>query len=315
MVGNTLERKRIIEDALENRELWLTIIESALASVIILSALVGNIVLCLSIYRFRSLRKIQNYYVVALAISDFLLNILCALLGLVVLFLGRWPFGDTICQIQGALTYFFACFSLLNVTLIALNRYVKMVRSADIYQKIYTKNNVLLSIAVSAFFSGIFIIPFAIQRFSFHPGQLACFPCKSEDKSKQALILSPYAALIAVTYPFMAFCYYKVFRKVRAHFNQVAASTLPGHAMKLFSEEVKITKILFAILIAFVICWTPVFAIEFLDTLQGEYRLDRHVYFILPLAGVTSSAVNPVIYGLTQKRFRVAYKKVLTCQT
>lgn len=252
---------------------------------------------------------------VALAASDFLLNLLCALLGLVVLFLGRWPFGDAVCQIEGALTYFFAYFSLLDVTLIALNRYVKMVRSAEIYQKIYTKNNVLLSIAVSAVFSGIFVIPFAIQRFLFHPGQLACFPCKSEDKNKQALILSPYSIIIAVTYPLMAFCYYKVFLKVRAHFAQVADSTLQGHVMKLFSEEVKITKILFALLIAFVICWTPIFAVEFLDTLQGEYRLHRQVYFILPFAGVTSSAVNPVIYGLTQKRFRVAYKKVLTCET
>lgn len=148
-MAGTLERKRIIEDALENRELWLVIIESTLASAIILSALIGNIVLCLSIYRFRSLRKIQNYYVVALAASDFLLNLLCAPLGLVALFLERWPFGDAECQIEGALAYFFVCFSLLNVTLIALNRYVKMVRSADIYQRIYTKNNVLLSIAVS----------------------------------------------------------------------------------------------------------------------------------------------------------------------
>ena len=314
-MAGTLERKRIIEDALENRELWLVIIESTLGSAIILSALIGNIVLCLSIYRFRSLRKIQNYYVVALAASDFLLNLLCAPLGLVVLFLERWPFGDAVCQIEGALAYFFVCFSLLNVTLIALNRYVKMVRSADIYQRIYTKNNVLLSIAVSAVFSGIFVIPFAIQRFSFHPGQLACFPCKSKDKDKQAIILSRYSVLIAVTYLLMAFCYYKVFRKVRAHFGRVADSTLQAHAMKLFSEEVKRTKILFAILIAFVICWTPIFAIEFLDTLQGEYRLHRQVYLILPFAGATSSAVNPVIYGLTQKRFRVAYKKVLTCKT
>lgn len=48
-MAGTLERKRIIEGALENRELWLVIIESTLASAIILSALIGNIVLCLSI--------------------------------------------------------------------------------------------------------------------------------------------------------------------------------------------------------------------------------------------------------------------------
>ena len=112
----------------------------------------------------------------------------------------------------------------------------------------------------------------------------------------------------------MAFCYYKVFRKVHSHFAQIAASSLNEDKAKSFAEDVKITKILFAVLIAFVICWTPAFTIEFLDTIQGEYNLPRQVYLILPFTGAANCAINPLIYGVMQKRFRDAYKKILTCK-
>lgn len=141
-----------------------------------------------------------------------------------------------------------------------------------------------------------------------------CFVCKSLNKKEQVLLLAPYSVLIAMTYPVMAFCYFKVFRKVHSHFTQIAASNLHEDNAKSFAEEVQITKILFAVLIAFVVCWSPAFTIEFLDTLQGEYSLPRQIYLIMPFTGAASSAINPVIYGVMQKRFREAYKKILTCK-
>lgn len=134
------ERKKGMDDALKNREAWSVILESTSALVIVVLALVGNIFLCLAIYRFRTRRKIEHYYIFALTVSDFLLALLCVVIAFVVTIIGHWLFGETVCQIQGALIYFSACFSLLNLmSLIALNRYFKIVKSASTYQKIYTR--------------------------------------------------------------------------------------------------------------------------------------------------------------------------------
>ena len=310
---DTVERRRKLEEALQNRDTRLIVVEITGGSVIAIAALLGNILLCLAILKVRALRKIQNYYIVALAMSDFLLTLLGVSFSLTAATLGRWPFDDTICQIQGTLAYFFTCFSLLNITLIALHRYVKMVRSVSLYQKIYSKKNVLLSIGVCGIFCGVFTIPFVLQKFCFHPGILICFPCKSEDAKEQALLFGSYAVVISMSFPVIIFCYYKVFRKVRAHFAQIADSTLHEDALKSFAEEVKITKILFAVMIAFLLCWSPVATIESLDTLGGGYILQRQVYLIATFAGAANLAINPVIYGLMQKQFRDAYKKVLKC--
>ena len=312
-MNKTLERRKNIEEALKNREAWVIAVELSGTSVVVAVSLVGNMLLCAAIYRSHALRTIQNYYIVALAIVGLLFTLLCVPLSFVAAILGRWPFCDTICQIQGSLIYYLASFLLLNMTLIALNRYVKMVRSVNIYQRMYTKNNVLLSIAACGVFSGVFIIPYVWQKFCFHPGILACFACKGEDAKEQALLLGPYSVIITVIYPVMIFCYYKVFRKIRAHFAQIADSTLHEDIQKSIAEEIKITKLLFAVVITFLICWTPAFTIEFLDILQGGYTLQRQVYLILTFTASANAAINPMIYGLTQKRFRQAYKKLLTC--
>ena len=238
-MAEALQRKRNLEESLWNRETWLIVVEPSVVAAIITAALIGSIVLCLAMFKFHSLcNKTQNYHIIALAASDLLFTLLCVTLVMAVVILGRWPFGETICQIQGSLTYFYSSFSLLNMTLIALNRYVKMVRPANIYQKIYTKNNVLLSIAAVGIFSGVFIIPFFAQQFCFHPGVLTCLVCKNETTKERALLLSSYLVLITITHPVMVFCYCKVFHKVRTHFAQIADSTLHMDTMRSYKSSI-----------------------------------------------------------------------------
>ena len=307
------ETERNLEEDLKNRETWLIILHLATASIVTVAGLLGNIILCFAIYKVRAHRKIQNYYVLALSISDLLLILLSFPPTLIALFFGRWPFGDTICQIQGNATFLFVSFSLLNLSLIAINRYVKMVRSVNTYQKMYTKNNVLLSIGASGIFSAVFTFLFNMSKFCFHPGLVTCFPCKSNDTKQQALLLGWYSALFPITFPVMIFCYYKVFRKVRAHFAQIADSTLNQDALKSFAEEVKITKTLFAVLITFLICWTPSFTIVILETLPQDRSIGNEVFNIATFTTALQAVLNPVIYGLMQKQFRDAYKEILTC--
>ena len=159
----------------------------------------------------------------------------------------------------------------------------------------------------------MFIAPFVSEKFCFNPGTIVCFACESEDTKGQVLVIGFHFVLFAMTYPVIIFCYYKVFRKVRTHFAQIADAGFHDDSAKSFAEEVKITKILFAVLVAFLICWTPAFTIEILDTLKGKYTLQRQVYLIFSFSAMANGAINPVIYVWMQKGFRDAYKNILTC--
>lgn len=78
-------------------------------------------------------------------------------------------------------------------------------------------------------------------------------------------------------------------------------------------EEVNITKTLFAMVLGFTICWVPVFVIEFTDSATGNHSLPRRVYLLNVFLVSISSAINPVIYGVLNRTFRLEYYRMWPC--
>ena len=302
---------------LKEREQWLVGIESTVYFAVILTALLGNILLILTIYKTNTTRSRQNFYLVSLAATDILHAVVCMPLTLVVFIQGTWPFGEFICQLQGSLISISSVVSLLTLGTIAINRYVKIVRSASLYQKIFSKRNILISIAVTWITATFFVFCAFILRktvFHFHPGKCLCW-LQINLKDKVGLYSQIlYSVNVSITFSAIMFSYCKVFRKIRAHFAQVANSSIHDDRSVAFAEEAKITSILFVTILAFLICWFPSFIIDFYEVVGGYYTLPRQVYFLNIFTYSSSSAVNPLIYGLMKREFRESYKKVLCCR-
>ena len=307
--------------SLKVREHWLVAIESAAYIAIILTALLGNTLVILAVYKTRALRRNpQNYYLISLATTDILNALVCMPITLVVLIKGRWPFGDLACQFQGSMITISAMVSLLTLGIIAINRYVKIVRSADVYQKIFSTRNVLKSIAIPWICTTVLVFGgFFIRKtvFHFHPGKCLCFSKINFKDNLGIYSAITYNILLTFSVPPIVFSYYHIFKKIRAHFAQVAQGGNLSHrdeSLVTFNEEVKITAMLFTTILAFFFCWTPSFIIDFYEIFGGYYTLPRQVYMLNIFTYVSSSAVNPMIYGLMKREFKEAYKKVLCCR-
>lgn len=78
-------------------------------------------------------------------------------------------------------------------------------------------------------------------------------------------------------------------------------------ATKLSAIEIKITKTIFALIVAFAVCWIPCFTIDLVDT-QLSGWLDRKLYLTYTILAYSSSAVNPLIYGGMVSSFRRKHK-------
>ena len=76
-------------------------------------------------------------------------------------------------------------------------------------------------------------------------------------------------------------------------------------------EDIKVTKILFATVVGFILCWTPVLVIDIVDAFLGsEWELTRGTYYMYTIFGITSSAINPIIYGVMNRSYRRAYLRL-----
>jgi melatonin receptor type 1A len=74
------------------------------------------------------------------------------------------------------------------------------------------------------------------------------------------------------------------------------------------------THTLFAIVIVFIVCWTPVLIIDIIDTIDGKWSLPRAVYASYTFLATISNAINPVIYGLMNPTLRGGYLDLLLCR-
>ena len=85
---------------LESRSTAIKVVEAGAMMALNITSLLGNILVCLSVYRNNRLRTTTNLYIIALAVTDLIAATLVMPPATGVLITGRWPFGETACQIH-----------------------------------------------------------------------------------------------------------------------------------------------------------------------------------------------------------------------
>ena len=109
-------------------------------------------------------------------------------------------------------------------------------------------------------------------------------------------------------------CYFNVFLAVCRHNSTMVPCLLarrrnPNPSTSL--AEIRVTRLLFAVLVGFLLCWTPVLVIGAL----GHALVPLPLFTGLAYTGLalTSSVTNPFIYGVMNRAFRKEFLKILRC--
>lgn len=137
VLQNTTIHNRTNVTTIENShpdwvDLFLLIVKGCIFSIIIISAVLGNALVIISVHRHRKLRVITNYYVVSLAMADMLVA-LCAMTfnASVELTNGKWLFGYFMCDVYNSLDVYFSTASILHLCCISVDRYYAIVRPLE----------------------------------------------------------------------------------------------------------------------------------------------------------------------------------------
>lgn len=305
---------------MSNRSTLSVIVESFLFIVINSTAIVGNVFVIVAISRNPGLRKITNWYILSLAISDLFVAVVCLPLTLGASIKGQWMYSDVMCQIQGHVIQVWACFSLTIVALTAINRYYRVVRPV-LYRKIFTKRFTMI-ITVSSLAASVLMavgMMFIMRsRFQFGP-HFFCTPNFTDRRMKRTVALPIFLAFIIISLFVVIFCYFKVYRVVRRHVilvrpNLMAETFKQRNENKLACrvEEVNATKMVFAIVAVYCLLWIPVSIIGTLYVC--DIVLPRWTHLMYDYLLFLTTASNPLIFGLMNKAFRNEYVRILKCK-
>ncbi|KAK2143672.1 hypothetical protein LSH36_822g00012 [Paralvinella palmiformis] len=131
---------------------------SVLTSICICATIVGNILVIMSVFTYRPLRGVQNFFIVSLAVADLAVAILVLPFNVADFVIGRWVFGAIFCNMWLTFDILTCTASILNLCAIAIDRYYAIHDPIRYAQK-RTLKRVLVSIALVWIVSAVISIP------------------------------------------------------------------------------------------------------------------------------------------------------------
>ncbi|KAJ8025482.1 Octopamine receptor [Holothuria leucospilota] len=121
-----------------------TVIIALTFSIVLLTSIFGNILVCVAVATEDRLRKVGNYFLVSLAMADLLVSILVMSFAAVNDLLGHWVFNRNFCTIWISFDIMFSTASILNICAISVDRYMHIKLPFKYYTWMNTKTVVAM---------------------------------------------------------------------------------------------------------------------------------------------------------------------------
>lgn len=288
------------------------------AVVICLVSIFGNFLVVFVVNKDSRLKSITNIFIHNLAWTDICMAALHMPFWIISLWTGRWIFSVQLCGWAAAMQFSFGIASILNMGVIAVNRYLKVVKP-NIYRKFFGNKRIarVYCLVVWLFSMLLSTTPlYGWGKMAFHPGFAVCSLVWEIQHISYVIVI---VGIVVNGVTFVIFyCYYKIYRAVKASSanlsSHAAQNNMPNSGLNNMSQttDIKLMKATFTVVCVFVMCWSPVSLVVFYETIfDGPPRLVNTVVVFLMFC---SSGANPVIYGVMNPQFKRAFAKVLKCK-
>uniref|UniRef100_A0A2R9C696 Alpha-1B adrenergic receptor n=1 Tax=Pan paniscus TaxID=9597 RepID=A0A2R9C696_PANPA len=293
----------------------------------ILFAIVGNILVILSVACNRHLRTPTNYFIVNLAMADLLLSFTVLPFSAALEVLGYWVLGRIFCDIWAAVDVLCCTASILSLCAISIDRYIG-VRYSLQYPTLVTRRKAILALlSVWVLSTVISIGPLLGWK---EPAPNDDKECGVTEEPFYALFSSLGSFYIPLAVILVMYCRVYIVAKrttknleagvmkemsnskeltLRIHSKNFHEDTLSstkakGHnprssiAVKLFkfSREKKAAKTLGIVVGMFILCWLPFFIALPLGSLFSTLKPPDAVFKVVFWLGYFNSCLNPIIY-------------------
>lgn len=129
-----------------------------ITGLVILTTVIGNVLVILSVFNYRPLRIAQNFFIVSLAVADLTVALLVLPFNIAYYLMGKWVFGIYVCKMWLTSDVLCCTASILNLCAIALDRYWAITDPIN-YARKRTVKRVTLMITITWVLSAIISSP------------------------------------------------------------------------------------------------------------------------------------------------------------
>ena len=262
-------------------------------------SIVGNATVISLVLTTKRLRNRAQLFLVTLAISNFLYGLTLSLqLYAIVVQSDTVPFPGWLCSLDGFIIVGAFSGSTLSLMALALDRYVRVCRS-DKYDLLFSRSMIIVHVIILTFIScAAGVIPMRPGKGYVYDQRI--FTCMFD--SRLDILAYSVTAVMDAFLPsgVICYCYWKIYYLVKASSQRV-------HGSRQMKAASAMAKTCFVSISLFMIFWTPFGAVAtsgLFIYVPGAYATATGQLLC------TSSAINPILYGVFNGNFREEYKRL-----
>lgn len=293
-----------------------TEVQIALYTIVGTKSFLCNSIIFLVIGTNKKMRTKSNLMLLSLATTDWLTILIGIPIHLVNLAKGGNQTHESYCDLSGFLILIPFLVSNFNLTLIAVHRYVLVVRNTD-YRRLFTQRNTYLLIAAVWAIGITLSLPPLLGWGSF---AYDCNRAHCMVDWKRSLSYLVFLQVLAYPAPMciMCFCYYKIMNHSYASTNRLAVAAAAAVSSETNRRmvakkrrEVRLSIMLLLVVLCFFILYLPYAILIVYEGIAGG--IPSHAFsFIAMLCAYSNSMVDFWIYAAMSTKFRQALKKLLS---
>ncbi|XP_054467757.1 opsin 4xb [Anoplopoma fimbria] len=280
----------------------------------------GNALVMFAVYSNKKLRNLPNYFIMNLAVSDFLMAFTQSPIFFINCLYKEWAFGEMGCKMYAFCGALFGIASMINLLAISIDRYLVITKPL---QTIHwgSKRRTTLAILMVWLYSLAWSLAPLVGWSSYIPEGLmtSCtwdYVTYTLANRSYTMMLCCFVffiplGIIFYCYFFMFLAVRKTSREVERLGTQVRKSTLIKQ--KSMRSEWKLAKIAFVVIVVYVLSWSPYACVTLISWAGHADILSPYSKAVPAIIAKASAIYNPFIYAIIHNKYRMTLAEKFTC--
>lgn len=288
-------------------------VEVTLTTLVCLASTLGNLLVVYVINKDIRLKSVIIIFIQNLALTDISMATLHMLFWVVSVYTGTWNFSESWCEVSASIQFTLGMASILNMGLIALNRYIRVVKPA-LYSKLFASDRTTRFYCLLVWLIAMLLATpplYGWGKMAYHSKFFVCTFNWQVKYISYAILTAGGVVNGGTTSIF--YCYYKIYKTVKISTQNMNARE-EEHGVSTSNSrptDMKLLKTSFTVVCVFLMTWGPVSIVVIIES--AGCLIPREFCIVVIYLMFSSSLANSIIYGIMNPQFKLAFKKAVSC--
>ncbi|KAM6269437.1 melanopsin-like isoform 1-T3 [Porphyrio hochstetteri] len=280
--------------------------------------IIGNLLVLYAFYSNKKLRTPQNYFIMNLAVSDFLMSASQAPMCFVNSLHREWILGDIGCDLYAFCGALFGITSMMTLLAISVDRYLVITKPLRSIQWTSKKRTVQVIAVVWLYSLGWSVAPlFGWSSYVPEGLMISCtwdYVTYSPANRSYTMILCCCVFFIPLIIIFHCYLFmFLAIRRTGRDVQKLGSCNRKPYLSQSMKNEWKLAKIAFVVIIVFVLSWSPYACVTLIAWAGRGNTLTPYSKSVPAVIAKASAIYNPIIYAIIHPRYRKTIHNAVPC--